>query len=200
MAIAIGQVAAYYRHPASYNGHTYNWNAILADSQVHNDNIEGVTSVAELIHDIGLLVNMNYGHIQSGAKFDSISHCLDTFGYHYDYKKKQTTNFNMIKEDIANGHPVIIMGSTSVYDRGGHAWVVDGVVVKRHRLSIFDSIPDKEYIHCNWGDGGLFAGYFIMGVFQTLWNIETDQADISYANYGFNYYNYAYHQIFPTNY
>lgn len=197
VAIAIAQVAAYYRYPTSYSDHSYNWDAILEDHHVYNDNVEGCSSVAELIHDIGLLVNMNYGMIQSSARFDSISYCLDTFGYHYDYQRSQVTNFNTINEDVSNGHPVIIMGGTSVYDRGGHAWVVDGVAIKRHRFNAFQSIPDREYIHCNWGDGGLFNGFFIMGAFQTMVSIETDYAGTTYTNYGFNFNNYAYHQIYP---
>ncbi len=199
VAIAIAQVAAYYRHPVSYNGHTYNWNAILRDSKVWPLDTIASHSVAQLINDIGGLVDMSYSSDVSLAYFDSIRHCLNVFGYHYLYNNTQWTDFSQIKEDISNGCPVIIRGNKN-HQSNGHAWVIDGAVVKRHLFK-----QDKrEYVHCNWGYGGECNGYFIYRAFNTMWDIETDQMRNDYYGYlaqyyGYNNNNYAYHQIYPNN-
>ena len=199
VAIAIAQVAAYYRYPTSYNGHTYNWNAILRDSKVWPLDTVASHSAAQLIHDIGLLVDMNYGSNVSRAYFDSIRHCLNVFDYHYSYNNTRWTDFPQINEDISNGYPVIIMGRKDNNDCG-HAWVIDGVAVKRHLFTQ----DERQYVHCNWGYGGECNGYFIYRAFNTMWNIETDQIRNDYYGnqahyYGYNYNNFAYHQIYPNN-
>jgi hypothetical protein len=183
----------------SYNGHTYNWNAILRDSKVWPLDTIASHSVAQLINDIGGLVDMSYSSDVSLAYFDSIRHCLNVFGYHYLYNNTQWTDFSQIKEDISNGCPVIIRGNKN-HQSNGHAWVIDGAVVKRHLFK-----QDKrEYVHCNWGYGGECNGYFIYRAFNTMWDIETDQMRNDYYGYlaqyyGYNNNNYAYHQIYPNN-
>ena len=187
VAVAAAQVAAYHRFPSSYNGHIYNWDAILSDSTVSNSDPIASQSVAELIHDIGILANMNYYYWESSAYFPYLRFCWEAFGYQY-YRPDVTPTFNAIKEEISNGRPVVMCGSDiwknddGSYGHKSHAWVVDGVAVKSHRLATVLSVP-KDYIHCNWGWDGNCDGYFILGAFETRYNITTGNGVGGYAAY-----------------
>lgn len=203
VAIAVGQVAAYYEYPVSYNGHSYNWEAIKEDERVNILNHEGASCVAMLIHDIGQLVNMNYDRFESGADFDSIQYCLDVFNYHYNYNGLVENDNNTIKEDLLNHRPVIVNGYKS--SSSGHAWVIDGLIVKRYRyLMIPEYTRYKEYVHCNWGWNGGCDGYFIFKAFDTLYDTETDNpqtgidAYVARVRCGFNNWIHAYHSVYPN--
>ncbi len=203
VAIAIGQVAAFYECPASYNGHDYNWEAIKEDERVDILNQEGSSSVAMLIHDIGQLVSMNYSRFESGADFDSIQYCLDAFNYHYTYNGVIENDINAIKADLLSHHPVIVSGHMDAYT--GHAWVIDGLIVKKRRSSVIPEIPKyREYVHCNWGWNGGCDGYFIFKAFDKLYDTDTDKQQTGLEAYlagikcGFNNWIHAYHSVYPN--
>jgi hypothetical protein len=228
-AIAVAQVLAYYQTPGSYNGHVYDWDAILQDSTVSTSNTAGANSVAGLVHDIGMMIHTSYGQYQSGALFYDIKYSLDTLGYHYNYEwdfncipiKPVESNFDTIKEDINNGHPVLMSGYNAENNylnvTYGHAWVIDGIAVKcSYKIATIYN-PDgsigtiigryaKEYVHCNWGDCGKYDGWFKFKAFDTMWNINNDtEIQIvppitqQQAMYGcMNFHNIAFHQVFPN--
>ena len=208
VAIALGQIAAYHQHPTSYNGHVYNWDAIMQYEQVPISDTLASNSVAELIHDIGLLVFMHYTDSASGAYFEDVYYCLDAFDYHnqmvYD------VNFDSISTDIINSKPVYMRGVRTYIDSlgqtkyVGHAWVVDGVVVKSYTVEEVDrmghvvsSFTDyRNYVHCNWGWNGNSNGYFIIGAFEKQYDIVTDVPTDGYRAY--NLYNRMYYSIYPN--
>ena len=201
-AVAAAQVVAYHRFPNSYNGHIYNWDAIMNESTVSNSDSIASQSVAALIHDIGILAKTTYHYWQSDTYFPFLWNCWVAFGYQY-YRPNEVPTFNAIKDDISNGRPVVMCGSdiwqneNGSYSNKSHIWVVDGVAIKRHRLAGFLSIPDRQYIHCNWGWDGDGNGYFILGAFETRYNLSTD-----YGVGGFDAYNkamQAFYSVCPIN-
>jgi hypothetical protein len=76
VAVAAAQVVAYHRYPNSYNGHIYNWDAILSESTVSNSDPIASQSVAELIHDIGVLAQTSY---EIDCKFPLLMALLGSF-------------------------------------------------------------------------------------------------------------------------
>jgi hypothetical protein len=91
----------------------------------------------------------------------------------------------------------IIHNEDDSWSHESHAWVVDGVAVKRHRFANYQSFPDREYIHCNWGWDGDCNGYFILGAFETRYYLSTD-----YGVGGFDAYNkamQAFYSVCPIN-
>ena len=171
VAIALGQIFSAHQFPQSYNGHNYNWNTILnymfRPVPVPQYN-SGKTSVAYLIHDIGLLVEMSYGQNSSGAYFYNVPQCFNAFGY--SYQVRYSYDFNTCLDNIAEGKPVYIRG---VSNYGGHAWVIDGILVRVDTtIQGYDNegniiYPEEEkYVHCNWGWYGSGNGYFLSGVFD----------------------------------
>lgn len=190
VAIAIAQITAFYRYPTSYNNHVYEWDKMLQASKINN-HIDSIRySAANLVYDIAELVFTSYGYDVSTAYFSNVPHCWDALGYHYD--ELFDVDFGTIKTDISNGNPVFMRGRVPG-ENIGHAWVVDGVAVKRHYLANLH--PDRQYIHCNWGWNGDCNGYFILGAFEKKYGLETD-----YGVSGYNAYNeniWIYHNIYP---
>lgn len=191
-AIAIAQIAAFHQYPANYDGHIYDWDSMLRYSQIPNYG-DIRYSAADLVYDAARLVYTQYGYEASIASYYNVPHCWDEFGYHYT--QLQDVDFETIKTDISNGYPVFMRGRVPG-EENGHAWVVDGVAIKRHRLAQFNSIPDREYIHCNWGWEGNCDGYFILGAFETRYNITTDSGVGGYNAYNENIW--IYHNIYPN--
>lgn len=205
VAIAVGQVVAYYEYPILYNGHSYNWGAIKENEIVDTLNYEGASSVAMLTHDIGQLVRMHYySRFESRASFDCVQYCLNAFNYHYNYNGQVENDNNAIKEDLLNYRPVIVDGYKSG-NSPGHAWVIDGLVVKRSRSLVIPGLSKyREYVHCNWGWNGGCNGFFIFKDFETLYDTETDKPQTGTDAYvagiwcGFNNWIHAYHSVCPN--
>ena len=194
VAIAIAQITAFYRYPSSYNNHVYEWDKMLQANQINN-HIDSIRySAANLVYDIAELVYTRYGYNMSTANFNNVPHCWEALGYHYD--ELRNVDFGTIRTNIGNGNPIFMRGRVPGEDIG-HAWVVDGIAVKRHKHASLLSIPDRKYIHCNWGWNGNCNGYFILGAFEKKYDLETD-----YGVSGYNAYNeniWIYHNIYPFN-
>lgn len=220
VAIAVAQVAAFYNYPTSCKGHLYDWDAILQDSVVLESNVAGAASVAELVHDIGVMVNMHYA-MESWTTISKIKHALDTLGYHnrFEWTIKNgiltpvEADFNSIKEDIVNRRPVIFSGEKEG-SNSGHCWVIDGIAVKsmyEERIVIDENgLPrtittkfTKKYVHCNWGMSGVYNGWFCYGSYMTMWDVNTGQEietewmhQILLGHFDLN--NIAYYEVYPN--
>lgn len=206
-AIATGQVVGYHRYPSTFVNHTYNWDAIMQYDSIPSTDITACNSVAEVIHDIGVLIGTDYGVNGSGSQFDSIANCLNAYNYHYLLDHNDAV-FDSIRADIDNGYPVIMKGTRYVTENGvvkpyGHAWVVDGVAIKGFILAVIEIPPQaymsyEYYIHCNWGwRNNDNSGYYIIGAFENKYNLN----DLTYegGQYAFNSYMYTYRHIYPNN-
>ena len=208
VAVAIGQIAAYHHYPsyAITNGVPFDWNSFMCYEQVPVSDPDASYNVALLLHDIGLLVDMNYGVNSSGAYFDDVEYVWDCYNYHS--QKEYSANFDSIMVDISNGFPVFMRGTREYMQNGevkrsGHAWVVDGVAIKSAYLICYHSIGEQpeivimtqNLVHCNWGWNGNNNGYFIIGAFENRYNLENDYIESGYRPYNIN--NYVYRNIYP---
>lgn len=106
-------------------------------------------AVAKLMYDCGVALEMGYGPDASGAYDTDMPLALcDYFGYHSDLITRdgytEEEFLSRIKEELGNQRPLIFNGQGSL---GGHSFIVDG----------YDS---NDYLHVNWGWGGLSDGYF----------------------------------------
>ena len=166
VAVAMGQVMYYWKHPVqgvgysqyyepdfgpisvNFEEHTYNFDNML-DNQATEDS-------QLLLYHAGVSVNMDYNYSGSGASVcwedPSSQYALD---YHFSFKDnincEPKLNYddegwsNLLKEQLDNGWPIIYRGYAE-NDGPGHAWNIDGY--------------QDEYLHCNWGWGGSANGYF----------------------------------------
>ena len=167
VAVAMGQVMHYYKHPTTGNGSssyyhssygtlsanygmtTYSWSGMPNKLTSHN------SAVATLLYHCGVSVEMNYGISGSGAYTADAENALKNyFGYASttDYLEKSnyanSTWEGMMKTEIDNSRPIIYKGYGS---SGGHAFVCDGY-----------QGTSNNYFHFNWGWSGYLNGYFYL--------------------------------------
>jgi len=141
-----------YTHPtygqlsADFGATTYDW----ADMPTSSSN----TNIAQLLYQVGVSVNMNYGPTSSGASPSlAVTSLITYFSYNPTAYYAQKNNYtptvwdNMLITELNNDRPLLYIG----YGTGGHGFVCDGYD---------DNYSGSLYFHFNWGWSGAYNGYF----------------------------------------
>ncbi|MDE5888243.1 MAG: C10 family peptidase [Muribaculaceae bacterium] len=167
VATAMGIIMKYHKWPESYNGTTFNWDAMPTDVEVGAE-IEANDDVATLMFYIGQAVEMQYGEQASGALRRNIAPALrNKFNFAPSCQYREPANYsmeewmNIIKRDLDDGNPVLYSG-TDEGNQSGHEFVIDGY--------------NEQGFHINWGWDGRSNGYFAL---ETL---NPSGSDYSYNN------------------
>lgn len=164
-AVAVGMVMAYHEWPLSYNGVTYPWSAMKADSN-H-------PTIPVFLRQLGDKENLNitYAIDGSGADRDSYVPALKNMGYAVpenlrsfaDVPIQNTLIYGAAKAQ--QGGPVLVMANTTENGKKslGHAWIIDGFIKYKSLIQggpIYNSSGRTLY-HCVWGwTEGKSNGYF----------------------------------------
>lgn len=185
VATAVAQAMAYYKYPASYNGHTFHWDEMLGVYSWCSDDNEyaysqtgseqGWNDVAFLMRSLGYAgnLNMNYGVDGSSANCKYIYQTFHNFGY-AGGGTQNSFNYEKMMNEIDEGRPIIMEG----YDRSdmGHAWVIDGYVthfkVRTYKNGKTERVDRTDLVHCNWGWCGYNNGYAVANVFDPYENFS----------------------------
>ena len=145
-------------------GHKYDWDNILTyyrSTKGYSDSgtDQQRANIAQLLFDIGCMVEMDYGTSGSGAVTGDAAIGLAKYmGYCGDVYHRSKSVYSaaewiaMIKESIDNGLPVLYSGRNS--SNGGHAFVADGY-------------DEDDNIHINFGWGGTDNAYYTFPVFDS---------------------------------
>lgn len=173
VAVAAAQIVRYYQPFMVYNFNPYYWNdmpntAFTNKTKEYIKKDKGFTSMARLIHDIGVAVDMDYGCESSRAETEKIPGVLSNkFGFFYGGNYQELSNSKATPKlinNIKHKQPVIMAGYRTkklcglVYENG-HAWVCDGY--KKVTYIKDNSVTGSwEYFHMNWGWGGKDNGWF----------------------------------------
>ena len=145
-----------YIPPYSIDSHYYDWDSMpLTDggNKKTGWNSRNMDQVAQLMHDCGVMVRMDYTFQEGSGAYDQL--VTDAFKSHLSYSDAATQIsrsaynldewFGIIMREIDAQRLVFYSGSGSA---GGHAFVCDG----------YDT--DGTKLHFNWGWGGTFNGFF----------------------------------------
>lgn len=131
----------------------YAWDNMLPTYQDGNWNEAQVEAVSTLMRDCGYAAHMQYGtHVSSSYEHDAATGLMNNFGYdthvypHFGENDTQTW-LALIKRELDNGFPVIVVGQKAFFGGDGHCFIADG----------YDS---NDYIHINWGWNGDADGYY----------------------------------------
>lgn len=170
---------------------TLNWNSILSAPMLTTGNSTSadIEAVSALMEVIGNKVNTIYTCSGSPAYSSDVPRALFDMGYTCDNlnyllpsNTLQDYDTRKVCEKVIS-FPVYISGSDPSEDMG-HAWVIDGDRYKsRPYLEVWDvydidmnlvrtesrtMYSEMEYseVHCNWGWGSKFDGFFASGVFD----------------------------------
>lgn len=139
---------------ANFGSTTYQWDNMRESFVSGAYSSEQAASVATLMYQCGVAVNMEYGYLGSGANFLAAKNAfIYNFGYDGNiqlFSKTSKTADQLkqyIRDELASQRPVIIGGVDP--ETGGHAFVCDGY-------------NSSEYFHINWGWNGTCDGYFLL--------------------------------------
>ena len=200
VAVATAQLMAMYKQPSSYNGYTFDWNAMIVNSSAQNN--VGEYYVARLMQQLGLYVNldMQYGVNLSSAPIAYIPRTLENFGFS---QGGIHTYFSVpAMQELQNGYPIIIGGFVSYSSDIGHAWLGHGLIKKEREICgysaegelLLDEIEKKYYVLCNFGWEGVGDGYYDSNAFYTtngpIYN-DPDLLGSSSGSYDFPYVPYC---------
>lgn len=142
----------------SLDNHVYDWaNMPLTDAGSKNASWtdEQKRQVAQLMHDNGVMIEMDYSYEGSGAASMLVAAAIKkhmSYAESAIYLNRSLYNldewFSLIKKEIDSDRPVLYSGHGE--ESGGHAFVCDG----------YD--PAGSMLHINWGWGGSGNGFFAM--------------------------------------
>jgi len=142
VAIAIGQIMYYHKHPSSYN-----WSSMSLTS--------GTTETQILLKEIGDAVNMHYDCDGSWAYTWKID---NAFTGHFSYSSavKQDYTWSAVVQELNWGKPVLLSGSTNRLGTKGHAWVCEGYIRSSTCIERYSGV----WLYMNWGWGSSRNGYY----------------------------------------
>lgn len=169
VATALGQLMYYFRHPEKGNGSygyshpTYGWLEVDFSQNTYNYDemstkpTDSNYEIAELIYNIGVSVDMNYGPQSSGMNNHKGAYTLlNYFDYNsetkYLYKDSLPEDFDWkgtLVNHLNRNIPLYYAGWADYNFISGHAF-------------IFDGYSDSSHYHINWGWGGYLDGYFLI--------------------------------------
>lgn len=190
-ATAISQVLNHYGYPACGTGvatasvkgsdagisldlseHPLDWENMLDDYSAGYSDAEAA-AVANLMHVVGMSINMGYSPVASGATVtDEVKGLTTYLGFDRSLKSLRR-DFYTVSEWNEMSYRELLAGKPIVYNGfngfGGHCFVVDG----------YDG-TNGEYFHINWGWNGMSNGYFL------LINLSPEEQGIGGSTGGFN--------------
>lgn len=173
VATAMAQILKYYNYPATGKGNgkyyvingkdttaysadistTYDWNNMSNNYNKSSILTTPNKAVAQLMQDVGIGVNMEYG-TDGSAAYDDVAAAsfVNNFSYNpYSLKILYKLLYSndewaeMIYNEIKNKRPILYGGLSKTNE--GHAFV-------------FDGINTEGNVHVNWGWGGYDDGWF----------------------------------------
>lgn len=145
------------------------WNENVTDGLTDKWTPEQTEQVAQLMHDCGVSVKMNYSsEVSSSTSSEMLNAIKNNMCYsekavlvsRSSYKLDQW--FQLMKNEIDHGRAVYYAGADEA--GGGHAFVCDG----------YDT--DGSKLHINWGWGGACNGYYTL-------DLSIPQIKYAFSNY-----------------
>lgn len=192
VCIATSQIIAYHEYPdLTCNDIQIDYSDI---KEIYSyDNVWGTGTetnremLASFCIHIGTLCNTQYHSIFNKswgfAWPTNAKSCLEVLGYqnvslNYGYDD------NTVLASLDNGCPVFMAAVAAAVS--GHAWVIDGYIMRDYVSRYGDVKKSQTLVHCNWGWHGDSNGYFTSGIFHVDDVVISD--DISTTQYSDRYW------------
>ena len=143
--VAMGQIMAYYKHPASFGDTTFDWELMTAQPSFSSATTPGATNVMELLHKIGITADADYSDPNStGVEPGMMPITFLLWGY--SCSMLNTYSSNTIINDLNSGKPVIAGGYryNEKNEYVGHSWVIHGYHCIRQIQRYYYTTPPYE--------------------------------------------------------
>lgn len=185
VAVATGQILTYNKFGTA-GGRTFDWDSLetvchytqyiedIEDEErvVSSPASDALASDFMEFLDLKENCNIKYGADGSPAFADGAKNTLVNFGYK-NVTKYLSYNDEKVIELLKKELPVYVGGRRT---NGGHAWIMDGLIVKQYvRTSTGQVFDVKNILHINWGWNGDFDGYYEEGVFNTTMRLSIEE-------------------------
>ncbi len=190
--IAFAQLIAFHRKPNRFRGLTLDWELLTNQKKACDHPIEYRSMVASLCRKIGDATNTTWGTRThrggSGASEKMIPKVLsEEMGYSSPSKVEKYNSSSVLGSlEEKNPVPIVLVGYEEKIPEGwwifkweayksGHTWLVDGLFEQYRIISIYKKKTGKlistkdehrTFLHCNWGWGQEYDGYYTPGVFD----------------------------------
>ena len=195
---AVAQYMACFKYPASYNGYSFDWDAMINSGGILDHYVDTESMIAQLMYQLSRPNNLNIIYNpatdESEGYIKDIPRTMQKFGYSNKGKNYLYTE-DAVRNQLQNGFPVIMGGYRPKEDNPteteGHAWLVDGLYEKSREVTITlksgykYTITEYSYLYrCNWGwtddfIGATYNGWFVAGNFDPRQKVDPKNSDIS---------------------
>lgn len=179
--IAATQIMSYHEHPNSFNGYTFNWEAIKEQASYSTEDCLGAIQISRLNWLVGSLGSANYryenGKYATGMSAENTKYVFNNMGYTCSDVSGYSNS--LIAQNVLDGKPVWVAGYNSEKS-SGHAWVIDGCRYTVTNYTYYKTyapynvaggkmVSGPYYFHHNWGwkDYDKNSGYFLSSDLDT---------------------------------
>lgn len=185
VAIATAQIIEFnalnhgYTHFTIDNNKSFDWNGLFAVCHCSNRFYSGSTfaqnEASAFLSYVGLSKNckIRYKVSGSGGYADGAKRTFKNMGYKSvkKYLGFEKADKNRAIAQLTSGFPMYMDGSGP---GAGHAWVLDGIYVRKVYRETGGYLRTENLFHINWGWRGMDDGYFNQGVFDTSQRQDTE--------------------------
>ena len=185
VAIATAQIIEFnalnhgYNHFTIDNNKSFDWNKLFTVCHCSNISYSGLVDAEKEASDFLKYVGLNknckirYDVNGSGGYADGAKRTFVNMGYKSvkKYLGFEKADKNRAISQLTSGFPMYMDGSGP---GAGHAWVLDGIYVRKVYGETGDYLRTENLFHINWGWNGLDDGYYSQGVFDTSQRPDTE--------------------------
>lgn len=158
---------------------TFNWNSLFTvchcSDRFYLGDSFAQKQASDFLEYLGLKKNCDIKYKTTGSSGSSMGakRTFKNMGYesvkiHLGFSKADK---NRVISQLTNGFPMYMDGSGK---GSGHAWVLDGIYVRKVYTETNDYLRTENLFHINWGWGGICDGYYSQGVFDTSQRQDTE--------------------------
>ncbi len=150
----------------------FDWNLLFTVCHSSNRSSFGSSSAQQeasnFLYYVGLKKNCNIRYKVGGSYgyADGAKRTFNNMGYKSvkKYLGFEKADKNRAIAQLTSGFPMYMDGSGN---GSGHAWVLDGIYVRKVYGETGNYLRTENLFHINWGWAGLDDGYYTQGVFDT---------------------------------
>lgn len=156
VAVALTHLLSVEGYPVSFEGRTFDWNAIN-NASCYDYYSPEMDDLAYFMAVLGKskYLDMHYDPESSGAKFGKIHSMLCHFGLN----SSGVLNYTGSVPETA--YPVAMSAFSANKKDGGHAWILDGGYSYKITSNMYvDGYAWYHFEHCVWGWRGNANGYY----------------------------------------
>lgn len=200
VAVATAQIIEFnalnHGYTSFTDGKKFDWNLLFTVCHCSNPSTFGLSSAQQqeasnFLSYVGLKKNCYIRYDATKGSYGYADGAKRTFkNMKYKSVKKylgfEKADKNRAIAQLTNGFPMYMGGVRGT--SSGHAWVLDGIYVRKVYNETGSYLRTESFFHINWGWQGWSDGYYTQGVFDTSKRQAVEAGvDFGYSAGSYNY-------------